>query len=233
VKPFDEKALSSVQWEPKSGSLCTEFPKDRWGYTNRCDLMSFGNYSAFACCGARTALGLSAAFRSNNIEKEKQDFLTLWCKYQGKQVTIYMLATTYQMNQAKTMKNSVLAFLLELGAKEVSSLPNVVHGPNNLHMIAFCPHTCWDKVSKYVYEVPSKGNWDLPVFVPMWYKEQEEGKAPEPVKELKESVPVVTKEWFGQFEFYPKPEAIQVKIKSPKPLGPARDRFGRFVKVVK
>lgn len=103
--------------------------------------------SAFGCCGACTGESLSAKFPTT---ENKEDFLHLLTRHMGLR-RIYMLATTTQMNMAKTNNHTALAVLLDAGAEEMGAArPNLVHGPNKLHMLHWHPKEHMKETSKYL-----------------------------------------------------------------------------------
>jgi hypothetical protein len=111
--------------------------------------------NAFACCGALCMRLLGAALPKQ--DDAEADFLLAFLNNGGPRcdtITYYGLATTYQMAWAKKAKLSVLNLLMRMGAVEVDKRPNVVHGPNNLHMIAWCPSQNQEKLKEFVELIP-------------------------------------------------------------------------------
>jgi hypothetical protein len=127
------------------------------------------NGAHFGCCGARCfhTLGqrfmdplTNRALTGAELQLVQAEFLRLFCGVLQQQ-TAYMIASSAQMHSFKTYPEYVLHLLLKVGMIEADSRPNLVHGPNNMHMLVFHVKGNEEKLSPYVEYNKSSWNWKI------------------------------------------------------------------------
>lgn len=164
----------------------------------------------FGCCGAVQYVGCGVNNLTTPFMREEAVL-----KLMGANTIVYFLPTTSQIKMFAQSSSSVLNLLFELGAKEVHVGPNRTHGPNNLHLCVLDrghPDVIKRVYEKYLFKIKTKDEYgyDRTVKIPRTIAircgllEGEVQKAPS------------------------KPPVAKAVVK-----GPARDAYGRFIKVVK
>lgn len=211
---------------------------------------------SFQCCGSRTAWHMSGYFGTLNDtttkygrhwedNKEvpgpddaelfdlKADFVCAYLNTTGVPYTLYGIATTSQMKLYRPNKRMMLHLLLEeLGAVIIDERPNMVHGPNMMCMIAWCPKSNMKLVNKYAVMNPKTYSGQY-IPAPNPFRKTE---VPKVVTEVGvNKAPSITDKQLDQmlqtdFPFGPYKLAT-VRNESPR-LALLRDAQGRFTKRV-
>jgi hypothetical protein len=231
--------------------------------------VSYPSYmGAFACCGAAQLQGMSGAYLTD--DKIKQEFVHKLSSTSyvsnHRAPTVFFIATTSQIRESQSPKKkdkSVFQFLLELGAEEIFSRPNRLHGPNNmhLHVLDFGEEKTKKAVEKYLVRVKMPMTWggSSENFYPRYMAEEfgymdEFTATPLPTvpDDVPKPAPKKEPEFTGQFskakiqgqqfvvDDFLFADPFAKALKNPKPVvmkpqekGPLRDAYGRFMKVVK
>lgn len=132
--------------------------------------LKLGRY-ILGCCGVAEMSGMYAQLEKENHEHAKQDYLTVILRNFGLGKTFHFIITEHQIRNYCT-GNSVFEFLVELGAKEIATQRNMLHGGMQLNVYAWCPLTNQKLVEKYVTHYTHREfDAEAKTLDPLWWTE--------------------------------------------------------------
>lgn len=150
------------------------------------------NTRAFDCCGTSSIENMEVAFPDKEAEQEFFTELIRRTQYYLDDMStnikdspnILFVLSDSQVHYYFKEGYLIHKLISELGAKEISSFNNRVHGPHKLHMYSWHPYDCQEELKKIIFH--NTENSIIPLYMKeIWENELKECQAADRAKQEK------------------------------------------------